>query len=127
MSKNWEVLARENYTNNLGFFDVDYNRYIFVVKGLPNSLTRDLATLKPTLLTSHRPRPLTAGPIQEAKITESLLLMLHQLWSIAYGPPFMVRKLWIIPSYLNDLKLCRLVWFVIIPQITKGPKSTGFY
>ena len=50
-------------------------RYIFVVQGLPNFLTRDLVTLNNTLSISHSPRPLAAGTIQNAKIMESLLRM----------------------------------------------------
>ena len=45
VSKNWEVLARRIYTDNL---DLSI-WYIFVAQGPPNFLTRDLATLNKTL------------------------------------------------------------------------------
>ena len=73
VSKKWGVLAWQKYTDNLAFFDLNYNRYIFAVPGIPNFLTRDFVTLNNTLSISHSPRPLAAGPIRNAKVIGSHL------------------------------------------------------
>ena len=60
-------------------FRFAYNRYIFVVQGLPNFLTRELVALNNTLSISQRPRPLAAELIRNAEIIESLLHMSHMI------------------------------------------------
>ena len=57
VSENWEVLARQKYTDILDF---NYNRYIFAVPGLPSFLTRDFVTLNNTLSLSKSTRLLAA-------------------------------------------------------------------
>ena len=58
--KNWEVLVRQKYTDNLGFSIL-----------LPDFLTRDKATLNNTLSISHSPRSPAAGPKRYAEIMKS--------------------------------------------------------
>ena len=70
VTENWEIHARQKYTDNLAFC-VNYNRYIFAVPGLPNFLTRDLLTLNNTPSISHIPRPLTARPERNAENLEA--------------------------------------------------------
>ena len=65
VSKNWEVLAGQQYTDYKKSENSSY-WYILLMHGLPNLLTRDLATLKNTLSISHSPQPLAAGPIRIA-------------------------------------------------------------
>ena len=48
-------------------------------------------------------------------------------WRILPDRKWLQLIIFYILLHLNDLKLWILVWFLIIPQITKGPKSTGFY
>ena len=66
----------------LGVPDVTYNRYIFAVLELPNSLTRDLVTPNNTLSMSYSPHPLAAGPIRNAENMESLLFITLRLGHI---------------------------------------------
>ena len=54
---------------------------------LPIFLTRDLVTSNNTLSISHSPRPLAAGPIQNAKIMESLLGISY-LNNVRGGEPY---------------------------------------
>ena len=72
MSKNWDVLARREYT--------DYNpsyRYIFIVQGLPNFPTLDLVTPNNTLSITHSPRLLASEYIRNAENIESLLVITY--------------------------------------------------
>ena len=61
---------RRKYTNNF-LFDLNYNRYIFAVPGLPSFLKSDLVALNNTQLISHCPRPLAVGSIRNAENMES--------------------------------------------------------
>ena len=71
--------GRRKYTDNLALaFDFNYNRYIFVMSGLPNFSTHDSVTLNTTLSISHSPRPLTAGPIRYAESMASLLVKVQR-------------------------------------------------
>ena len=74
MSKNWEVRARQKYT------DYNENRKIQVIgyfcrAGTSQFLTRHLPVTNNTPPISHSPLLLAAGPIQNAKIMKSLLVI----------------------------------------------------
>jgi len=73
-----DCLITIEYYSEQKYTDYNKNRYIFVVQGLPNFLTRDLITLNNTLSISYSQRPLAAGPIRNAENIESLLTILYR-------------------------------------------------